>query len=1130
MTQLNSKPLFLQKKNMSTTSSILDRYTNHSKIKELIQRIENGPDVIALKGLSGSAVSVISATLKEQGPQFLIANDKETSAYLYHDLTQLFDETSVFFLPSSFKRSPEFGQPESSQLILRTESLQQLRNAKTGQFFISYTEALMEKVPSESVIKNQTLTIHQNEKIDLYFIVDFLKELGFRAADFVYEPGYYSVRGSILDVFSFSNEEPFRIDFFGNDVDSIRSFDIETQLSKQTFDEITIIPELEADNENEFITLQEMIPPHVIIWMDQPTVIADKMDQIYNKITENQSTDKNLRLPKPEQLTNGSSFLKKIVTQTLLIWGNAQGLTSDFSIEFATAPQPLFHKQFALVEQNIKERTNKGYEIIILSDNQRQLDRLKQIFADRGSDLNYTTVDHALHEGFVDHDLKLCLYTDHQIFDRYHKFSLKTDKTKSARQSISLKELTRLNPGDYVVHVDHGIGRFGGLVTVEENGRRQEAIRLIYRDNDVLLVNIHSLHRISKYKGQEGEPPKINKLGTAAWSKLKEKTKKKVKDIARELIALYAQRRAEPGYAFSADSFMQQELEASFMYEDTPDQYKATQAVRADMETNIPMDRLVCGDVGFGKTEVAIRAAFKTVADNKQVAILVPTTILALQHYNTFKERLADFPVRVEYISRLRKTSEIKETLKATKTGQVNILIGTHRLVGKDVEFKDLGLLVIDEEQRFGVTVKEKLKRLKINVDTLTLTATPIPRTLQFSLMGARDLSILNTPPANRHPIFTELHTFNEDIIREAIRYETDRNGQVFFINNRVQNIMEIEALINRIMPDIRTVVAHGQMEGGQLEKIMMDFIHGEYDVLIATTIVESGLDIANANTIIINNAHQFGLSELHQLRGRVGRSNKKAFCYLLAPPVTSLTNEARRRLQILEEFSELGSGFNIAMQDLDIRGAGNLLGAEQSGFIADIGYETYQRILEEAMLELRETEYPELLKTTNNDAIKSSRFVTDCQIETDLDIRIPEAYVSNVAERMDLYRELDNTKEPNKLDIFKKNMEDRFGEIPPETTDLLEMILIRLTAENLGIEKLTYKNQTLRLQFVSNQESPYYKTAIFGNILKWLQNHPRKAKMEEKQGKLWLLIPHIESLKIISTIFTAMQQATDNV
>ena len=1115
---------------MSTTSSILDRYTNHNKIKELIQQIENGSGVIVLKGLSGSAVSVISANLREQGPQLLIANDKETSAYLYHDLTQLFGETSVFFLPSSFKRSPEFGQPESSQIILRTESLQQLRNAKAGQFFISYTEALMEKVPGESAIKNRTITIHQNENIDLYFIVDFLKELGFRSADFVYEPGYYSVRGSILDVFSFSNEEPFRIDFFGNEVDSIRSFDIETQLSKQSYDEITIIPELEADNESDFITLQEMIPPHVVVWMDQPSVIADKMNHIYNKITENQSDDKNLQLPKPDQLTDGSSFLTKITEQTLLIWENAQGLTPDLSIEFATAPQPLFHKQFALVEQNIKEKTNKGYDIIILSDNQRQLDRLKQIFADRGSELNYTTVDHALHEGFIDHDLKLCVYTDHQIFDRYHKFSLKTDKTKAARQSISIKELTRLNPGDYVVHVDHGIGRFGGLVTMEENGRRQEAIRLIYRDNDVLLVNIHSLHRISKYKGQEGEPPKINKLGTAAWSKLKEKTKKKVKDIARELIALYAQRRAEPGYAFSPDSFMQQELEASFMYEDTPDQYKATQAVKADMETNIPMDRLVCGDVGFGKTEVAIRAAFKSVADNKQVAILVPTTILALQHYNTFKERLADFPVRVEYISRLRKTSEIKQTLKATKAGLVNILIGTHRLVGKDVEFKDLGLLIIDEEQRFGVSVKEKLKRLKVNVDTLTLTATPIPRTLQFSLMGARDLSILNTPPANRHPIFTELHTFNEDIIREAIRYETDRNGQVFFINNRVQNIMEIEAFINRIMPDIKTVVAHGQMDGGHLEKIMMDFIHGEYDVLIATTIIESGLDISNANTIIINNAHQFGLSELHQLRGRVGRSNKKAFCYLLAPPVTSLTNEARRRLKILEEFSELGSGFNIAMQDLDIRGAGNLLGAEQSGFIADIGYETYQRILEEAMLELRETEYPELLKNADNDAIKTTRFVTDCQIETDLDIRIPETYVSNVAERMDLYRELDNTKEPDKIDIFRKNMEDRFGEIPSETIDLLEMILIRLTAEEMGIEKLTYKNQTLRLQFVSNQESPYYKTATFGNILQWLQKHPRKAKMEEKQGKLWLLIPHVDSLKTISTIFTTMQQAPDNV
>ncbi|HLW07473.1 MAG TPA: transcription-repair coupling factor, partial [Marinilabiliaceae bacterium] len=710
---------------------------------------------------------------------------------------------------------------------------------------------------------------------------------------------------------------------------------------------------------------------------------------------------------------------------------------------------------------------------------------------------------------------------------RYHKFSLKTDRTKEARQTISLKELTRLNPGDYVVHIDHGIGRFGGLVNVEENGRRQEVIRLVYRDNDVLLVNIHSLHRISKYKGQEGEPPKVNKLGTAAWSKLKERTKKKVKDIARELIALYAQRKAEPGYSFSPDTFMQQELEASFMYEDTPDQYKATQAVKADMETDIPMDRLVCGDVGFGKTEVAIRAAFKAVADNKQVAILVPTTILALQHYHTFKERLENFPARVEYISRLRKPAEIKSVLQETQKGNVDILIGTHRLVGKDVEFKDLGLLIIDEEQRFGVSVKEKLKRLKVNVDTLTLTATPIPRTLQFSLMGARDLSIINTAPANRQPIFTELHTFNEDIIREAISYEVERGGQVFIINNRVQNILEIEAYINRLLPKVKTAVGHGQMEGAKLEKVMMDFINGEYDVLISTTIVESGLDIANANTIIINNAHQFGLSELHQLRGRVGRSNKKAFCYLLAPPITNLTDEARRRLNILAEFSDLGSGFNIAMQDLDIRGAGNLLGAEQSGYIADIGYETYQRILEEAVLELRETEYPELLTASTEDAIQQGKFVTECQIETDLNIRLPETYVDNVAERMDLYRNLDTIKEMDKIDEFRKNLEDRFGKLPTESEGLLRMIKIRLEAEKLGVEKLIYKNRSVRIQFVSNQESPFYKSQVFSHILQWLQQNSNMAKMEEKQGKLWLVIKKADSLNAILTLLEEMSFGT---
>lgn len=1114
---------------MSRNRSIITKYNKHPQVEKLLQSIKNKSGSIHLKGLSGSLVSVIGGALNEQGPHIFITTEKEEAAYLYHDLTQLFDEDSVFYIPSSYKRSPEFGQPDSNQIIMRTEGLQNLRDPQSDQFFITYSEAIMEKVPGASVIDSQTLQLKRGDKIDLYFVIDFLKELGFKRSDFVYEPGYYSVRGSIIDIFSFSNEDPYRIDFFGDEIESIRSFDIEKQLSKTSFEEVTIIPELRSDESEHYTSFTEMISPNVTIWIDEPKTIADKINSIFEKVEKHASknSDEELNIPTPKQLTNGASLIEELSNRTVFIWKSAQGWKTNKVIEFSSSPQPLFHKHFNLVEENIKKLMEEGYEILILSDSQRQLDRLQQIFIDRGSDLKYGTLNHALHEGFIDHDLKIGVYTDHQIFDRYHKFSLKTDRTKEARQTISLKELTRLNPGDYVVHIDHGIGRFGGLVNVEENGRRQEVIRLVYRDNDVLLVNIHSLHRISKYKGQEGEPPKVNKLGTAAWSKLKERTKKKVKDIARELIALYAQRKAEPGYSFSPDTFMQQELEASFMYEDTPDQYKATQAVKADMETDMPMDRLVCGDVGFGKTEVAIRAAFKAVADNKQVAILVPTTILALQHFHTFKERLENFPVRVEYISRLRKTSEIKSVLQDTKKGNVDILIGTHRLVGKDVEFKDLGLLIIDEEQRFGVSVKEKLKRLKVNVDTLTLTATPIPRTLQFSLMGARDLSIINTAPANRQPIFTELHTFNEDIIREAISYEVERGGQVFIINNRVQNILEIEAYVNRLLPKVKTAVGHGQMEGAKLEKVMMDFINGEYDVLIATTIVESGLDIANANTIIINNAHQFGLSELHQLRGRVGRSNKKAFCYLLAPPITNLTDEARRRLNILAEFSDLGSGFNIAMQDLDIRGAGNLLGAEQSGYIADIGYETYQRILEEAVLELRETEYPELLATSTEDAIQQGKFVTECQIETDLNIRLPETYVDNVAERMELYRNLDTIKEMSKIDEFRKNLEDRFGELPTESEGLLRMIKIRLEAEKLGMEKLIYKNRSVRIQFVSNQQSPFYKSQIFSHILQWLQQNSKMAKMEEKQGKLWMIIKKADSLNAILTLLEEMSFAT---
>lgn len=1112
---------------MSSSSALLSGFTHHPNIAALTNWLAKNSGALHIKGLSGSILSLVAGSQSQAAPHFIVVNEKEEAAYLYHDLAQLVGEASVFFLPSSYKRSPEFGQIDSNQTILRTEALQNLRNARPGQFYISFPEALMEKVPQTTTLDNQTITINKTDKTDLGFVVDFLKELGFKRADFVYEPGQFSVRGSILDVYSYSYEEPFRIDFFGDEIESIRSFDIETQLSKSIFDEVVIVPDLMLTDAGHLIDLPAFTPPQVRFWIDTPSVIIARMDHVYEKaISTSAIREDDTIVPRTGHLMNGQDLAHHLTNRPVIIWGNPQGWPVDENLTFNTAPQPIFHKHFPLLEENIKERQEQGYSVFVLSGNPRQLARLNQIFADKQSHITYQEIGHALHEGFVDHDLKWCVYTDHQIFDRYHKFTLRTDQAKAARQAVTLKELTRLNPGDYVVHVDHGVGRFGGLVTTEVNGKQQEAIRLVYRDNDVLLVSIHSLHRISKFKGQEGEPPRINKLGSGAWQKMKDKTKKKVKDIARELIALYARRKAEPGFAFSPDSYLQTELEASFMYEDTPDQNKTTIAVKADMENSSPMDRLVCGDVGFGKTEIAIRAAFKAITDNKQVALLVPTTILALQHYRTFRERLKDFPCRVEYISRLRKPAEIKKTLKDLTDGKVDILIGTHRLIGKDVQFKDLGLLIVDEEQRFGVSVKEKLKALKVNVDTLTLTATPIPRTLQFSLMGARDLSILNTPPPNRHPIVTELHTFNEDIIREAILYEVERNGQVFFINNRVNNIHEIEALVRRILPDIKTVVAHGQMEGQKLESIMLDFIEGDYDVLIATTIIESGLDIPNANTIIINNAHQFGLSELHQLRGRVGRSNKKAFCYLLAPPVSTLTNDARRRLKILEEFSELGSGFNIAMQDLDIRGAGNILGAEQSGYIADIGYETYQRILQEALLELRETEYPELTPAPSaTDKKEAYSYVADCQVETDAEVRFPDHYIHNIAERMDLYRDLDNITDIGQLEVFRRNLIDRFGELPEAAQGLLDIIKIRITARNLGVEKLIYKNSTVRLYFISNPMSPFYKSEIFGNILKWLQANPKKAHMEEKQEKLLLTLPAIKSLNDLEKTISAMTE-----
>ncbi len=1112
---------------------MLELYKNNPKVKQLEDLLKTAQSKVYLTGLSGSLKSVIQASLINDGPHFIVLNDREEAAYLYNDISQLCGAKHVSFLPSSYKRSPEYGQKDAQNVLLRTEALSQLYSSDNSQLFvISYPEALIEKVLSAETLDENRLIINNGDHLDISFITDVLNEYHFQRVDFVFEPGQYSVRGSIIDVYSFSDEDPYRLDFFGDEVDSIRKFNLENQLSKEKLEQISIVPNLTENQDTKTLTpLSEYLPDNTKIWVDSFDFIEQRMNAVQEKVkshsfeSEEDDEEKNYSFLDKEHICSFTDFYQPCLKHPIVALGNQSHLPNATCIDFNSAPQPVFHKNFELLEQNLKEKQNELYNCYILSDNTKQFERLQAIFHDRGIDLKYTEINHSLHEGFIDHDAHLCFYTDHQIFERYHKFSLRTEKAKAAQQAISLKELNRLNPGDFVVHIDHGVGRFGGLVTQMVNDKPQEAIRLVYRDNDVLLVNIHSLHRISKFKGKEGTPPKINKLGTAAWQKLKDKTKKKVKDIARELIALYAKRKTEPGYTYSPDSYLQTELEASFFFEDTPDQTKATIAVKGDMEKPTPMDRLVCGDVGFGKTEIAIRAAFKAIADNKQVAILVPTTILALQHYQTFKARLKDFPANIEYVSRLRKPKDIKTALTKLKEGQVDILIGTHRLTGKDVQFKDLGLLIIDEEQRFGVAIKEKLKQLKINVDTLTLTATPIPRTLQFSLMGARDLSILNTAPPNRHPIITELHVMNEEIIKEAILYEVERGGQVFFINNRVQNIMEVQDLVNRILPDVKTIVAHGQMEGPKLEKIMLDFIEGQYDVLIATTIIESGLDIPNANTIIINNAHNFGLSELHQLRGRVGRSNKKAFCYLMAPPLSTLTQEARRRLKIVEEFSDLGSGFNIAMQDLDIRGAGDVLGGEQSGFISDIGYETYQRILNEALLELRETEYKETFSNETSDS-SQTLFVNDCVIETDTELRLPDSYIENVAERMHLYRELDNMEEEEALVAFENNLIDRFGPIPESGQRLFELVRIRRMAKHLGIEKIIFKNQLLYFYFVSNQESPFYQSPLFSGMLVWIQNNSAKATMKEGKSKLYLMMKGINSINKVKEMVVNMYES----
>ena len=1101
-------------------------YASHPNVKGLAKQLENSSvRTFFLGGLHASASPLFFSSYLKNAPwtTIFILNDMEEAGYFYHDLIQINGEENVLFFPSSYRRAIKYGQKDAGNEILRTEVLSRIQKGDHVSI-VTCPEAVAEKVVSSKELSSRTLKLEVGEHTEVDTIMDILSDFGFERVDYVYEPGQYALRGSIVDVFSYASEYPYRIDFFGDEIDSIRTFEVDTQLSKERKQSIAIVPELSLSGSGEFVSFFDFIPRDSILAMKDFFWVKEHIDKIHEDavsplaLAADEEHKKEL-LNIAKNLIDGGEFMMQSLNFRRIEFGNKPTGTPQATLTFDTQAQPIFHKNFELVSSCFREFIEKGYTLYICTDSEKQAKRLKDIFEQRGDNISFTYVNKTLHEGFTDHALKGCFFTDHQIFDRFHKYNLRSERARSGKVALTLKELSQFEPGDYVVHIDHGIGKFAGLVRLPNGDSTQEVIKLIYQNDDVVFVSIHSLHKVSKYKGKEGEPPRINKLGTGAWEKIKEKTKTKIKDIARDLIRLYSQRKQEQGYAYTPDSFLQHELEASFIYEDTPDQLKATNDVKADMESNRPMDRLVCGDVGFGKTEVAVRAAFKAATDNKQVAVLVPTTVLAYQHYQTFSERLKEFPCKVEYLSRARSAKDTSRILKELANGEIHILIGTHKLIGKSVKFKDLGLLIIDEEQKFGVGVKEKLRQLKVNVDTLTMTATPIPRTLQFSLMGARDLSVIQTPPPNRYPIQTEVHTFNEEIITEAINFEMSRNGQVFFVNNRIQNLLELKALIQRNIPDCRVCIGHGQMKPEELEKIIYDFVNYDYDVLLATTIIESGIDIPNANTIIINAAQNFGLSDLHQMRGRVGRSNRKAFCYLLAPPLTSLTSEAKRRLQAIENFSDLGSGIHIAMQDLDIRGAGNMLGAEQSGFIADLGYETYQKILAEAVKELKEDEFSELyqeeLQAAGEEKISGEDFVSECQVESDLELLFPNEYIPSSSERMLLYRELDGLELDKDLLDFKSRLEDRFGKVPPEGQELLRIVPLRRLAKRLGAEKIFLKAGRMTLFFVSNPDSPYYQSAAFGKVIGYMGANPRYCNLREQNGKRSMVVKNVESVEM---------------
>lgn len=1069
---------------------------------------------ISLYGLAGSSAPMLMSALPSRGrPMLVIGDSLDDAGYLYHDLSRVLGESSVLMFPSGYKRSIKYGQVDPPSQIMRTEVLNHWFDDPSLRYVVTYPEALAEHVATRDTIEAHTLQLAVGSTVDLAETEKWLRENGFQEVDYVYDPGHFAVRGSILDIYGYSCEEPFRIDFFGDEIESIRTFNIETQLSESKHDRISITSNVSQQGKGE--SLLDYIPADTLLWVRDADYTLQRIEAISTEtfsdsalIADEGDKDALKHVVEPDR------FAESLKSMRQIRFSAAANADADASaaIDFGCTPQGIYHKNFDLISDSLLKFIGDGYTVYILSDSEKQIERLRAIFEDRGDDIKFTPVISTIHEGFVDHVTKACIFTDHQIFDRFHKYNLKSDRSRSGKLALSLKELGQIEVGDYVVHVDHGVGRFGGLIRTEVNGRMQEMIKLVYLNNDILLVSIHSLHKLAKYRGKEGVEPRINRLGSGAWGKMKERTKSKLKDIARDLIKLYAARKDEKGFAYSPDSYLQQELEASFIYEDTPDQLTATQAVKNDMESARPMDRLICGDVGFGKTEIAIRAAFKAATDNKQTAVLVPTTVLAYQHFNTFKNRLKEFPVRVDYLSRARSAKEVKQIKADLAEGKIDILIGTHKLIGKDIKFKDLGLLIVDEEQKFGVAVKEKLKQMKVNVDTLTMSATPIPRTLQFSLMGARDLSAITTPPANRYPILTSVNAINDDIMLEAVNFEMSRNGQVFIVNHRIEGLYELEAMINRLVPDARTIVAHGQMPPEKLEKAIIDFANHDYDVLLATTIIESGIDMPNVNTIVINNAQNFGLSELHQLRGRVGRSSRKAFCYLLVPPHIPLNPVARRRLQAIESFSELGSGIHIAMQDLDIRGAGNLLGAEQSGFIADLGYETYQRILKEAVLELKNEEFSDTL--TPDDSSDGQEFVADCVIESDMELLLPPEYVPQESERISLYKELDGIERELDLQQFKLHLEDRFGKIPKETAELLRIPRLRYLARRLGIEKVVLKQGSMYIYFVDDNNKAYYQSPMFGRLLNFLQANPRRCRIREKNGRRSFAIADVPTVE----------------